>query len=85
MLFDIPYLADWTLIGEHWQKLTDLNTLCENKGKVDYDYHVNEKVLLVKDGILHKTESRYDGELWTIMSVHTNGTITVQCRNNHSK
>ena len=84
MLFDIPYLADWTKIGEHRQKLTDLNTLRENKGRVDYDYQVNEKVLIVKDGILRKTESRYDSEPWTIMSVHTNGTITVQ-RGNKSQ
>ena len=65
-------------IGEHRQKLTDLNTLCENKGRVDYDYQVNGKVLIVKDGILRKTESRYDSEPWTITSVHTNGTITIQ-------
>jgi hypothetical protein len=32
-----------------------------------------------KDGILHKTESRYDREPWTITSVHTNGTIRVEC------
>ena len=84
MLFDIPYLADWTKIGEHRQKLTDLNTLRENKGRVDYDYQVNGKVLIVKDGILRKTESRYDSEPWTITSVHTNGTITVQ-RGNKSQ
>ena len=84
MLFDIPYLADWTTIGEHRQKLTDLNTLRENKGRVDYDYQVNGKVLIVKDGILRKTESRYDSEPWTITSVHTNGTITVQ-RGNKSQ
>ncbi len=31
-----------------------------------------------KDGILHKTESRYGSEPWTITSVHTNGTIRVE-------
>ena len=45
---------------------------------MDYDYKVNDKVLIVKDGILCKTESRYDSVPWTIMSVHTNGTIMVQ-------
>jgi len=78
MLFDIPYLADWHKIGEHRQKLTDTNTLRKNKTRVDYDYKVNEKVLIAKDGILRKTESRYDNDPWTIVSVHTNGTITVQ-------
>ncbi len=36
------------------------------------------KVLVRKDGILHKTESRYDSHPWTIMSVHTNETIRGQ-------
>jgi hypothetical protein len=30
MLFDIPFIADWKKIGEHRQRLTDLNTACEN-------------------------------------------------------
>ena len=81
ILFDIPYLADWHKIGENRQKLTDKNTLRENKTRVDYDYKVNEKVLIAKDGILLKTESCYDNDPWTIVSVHTNGTIMVQCRN----
>ena len=38
-----------------------------------------QQVLVNKDGILHKTESKYDGDPWTITSVHTNGTIRVQC------
>ena len=63
------------------QKLTDKNTLRENKTRVDYDYEVDEKVLIAKDGILRKTESRYDNDPWTIVSVHTNGTIMVQRRN----
>ena len=84
MLFDIPYLADWHKIGEYRQKLTDKNTLRENKKRVDYDYKVNEKVLIAKDGILRKTESHYDNDPWTIVSVHTNGTITVQ-RGNKSQ
>ena len=33
---------------------------------------------MCKDGILHKTERRYDSDPWTIMSVHKNGTIRVQ-------
>jgi hypothetical protein len=37
MLFDIPFIADWKKIGEHRQRLTDLNTAHENKGRIDYD------------------------------------------------
>jgi hypothetical protein len=37
MLFDIPFIADWQKIGEHRQKLTDLNNAHENEGRIDYD------------------------------------------------
>jgi hypothetical protein len=78
MLFDIPYIADWSKIGDYRQRQTDLNTARENKSRADYDYKVGDKVLIRKDGILRKSESRYDSEPWTITSVHTNGTIRVE-------
>jgi hypothetical protein len=81
MLFDIPFIADWTKIGEHRQLLSDHNTAHENKGWIDYDYQVGHKVLVKNDGILRKAESRCQKEPWLITSVHTNGTIRVQCRN----
>jgi hypothetical protein len=80
MLFDIPYIADWNKIGDYRQRQTDLNTKRENNSRIDYDYKVGGKVLVRKDGILRKTESRYDSEPWTITSVHTDGTIRVERR-----
>ncbi len=79
MLFDILFIADWQKIGEHRQQLTDLNNAHENKGWIDYDYKVGQKVLLQKQGILHNAESRWRKKPWLITSVHTNGTSTVQC------
>jgi hypothetical protein len=81
MLFDIPFIADWQKIGEHRQKLTDLNNARENKGRLDYDYKVGQKVLLRKEVILRNTESRWHEEPRLITTVHMNGTITVQCGN----
>jgi hypothetical protein len=51
MLFDIPFIADWQKVGEHRQRLTDLNNACENRGRIDYDYNAGLKVLLQKEGI----------------------------------
>ena len=79
MLFDIPFLADWNKIGDHRQRQTDLNTARENRSRRDWDYKVGDKVLLRKDGILRKSESRYESDPWTITSVHTNETTKVQC------
>jgi hypothetical protein len=59
MLFDIPFIADWQKIGEYRLQLTDLSNACENKGRIDSDYEVGQKVLLRKEGILHYTESRW--------------------------
>ena len=80
MLFGIPFLADWNKIGDYRQRQTDRNTRRENKTHVDWDCTVGEKVLMRKDGILCKTESKYDGDPWTITSVDTNGTIRVHRR-----
>jgi hypothetical protein len=79
MLFDIPFIADWQKIGEHRQRLTDLNNACENKGRIDYDYKVGQKILVWKEGILRKSESIWHRKPWLITTVHTNGTVTVQC------
>ncbi len=71
-LFDIPFIADWQKIGKHRQRLTDLNNAHENKGRIDYDYKVGQKVLLRKEGILRNAESRWHIKPWLITSVHTN-------------
>jgi hypothetical protein len=78
MLFDILLIADWKIIGEHRQRLTDLNTVHENKGRIDYDYKVGQKILVQNKGILRKAQSIWQKDPWTIMTVHTNGTITIQ-------
>jgi hypothetical protein len=79
VLFEIPFIADWQKIGEYRQKLTDLNNAHENKGRIDYDYKFGQKVLLRKEDILRNAESRWHKKSRLITSVHTNGTITVQC------
>jgi hypothetical protein len=78
MLFDIPFIADWQKIGQHRQQLTDLNNAHENEGRIYYDYKVGQKVLLRKEDILRSAESKWHKSPWLIMSVHTNGAITVQ-------
>jgi hypothetical protein len=78
MLFDVPFLADWSKIGEYRQKQTDKNTVKETSGRTDWDYQPGDKVLVIIDGILRKSKSWYESEPWAITSVHTNGTIRIQ-------
>jgi hypothetical protein len=79
MLFGVPFIADWKQIGENRQRRTDHNNDNENRKRVDYDYKVGDKILIRKDGILRKAESIWKKEPWTITTVHTNGTIRIQC------
>ncbi len=61
MLFDIPFIADWQKIGEHRQRLTDLNNAHENAGRINYDYKIGQKVLLRKEDGLYS---------WTILPTY---------------
>ena len=79
MLFHIPFVADWKQIGEYRQSQTDRSNKRENNKRVDYDYKVGDKVLIRKDAILRKAESIWKKEPWTITTVHTNGSIRIQC------
>jgi len=80
MLFDVLFVADWHKIGDYRQCQNDRSNIRENNKRVDYDYKVGDKVLIRKDGILRKAESIWRKEPWTITTVHTNGTIRIQCR-----
>jgi hypothetical protein len=79
MFFEIPFIADWNKIGDYRQRQTNLSTARKNSKQVDYDYKVGNKVLLIQEGILCKAESPYSKEPWTITTVHTNGSIRMQC------
>ena len=77
MLFDLPLLADWTEIGRRRQKLVDRDAERKNKLRIDYDYAVNDKVTLKKDGVLRKAEDKSTGP-YVVTQVHTNGTVRIQ-------
>ena len=53
-------------------------TNVKNSSRVNYDFKVGDKILIRKDGILRKAESIWRNP-WTIMTVHTNKTIRIQC------
>jgi hypothetical protein len=78
MFFDILFVTDWRKIGERRQSLTDRGNQHENAKRINYDYKVRDKILVINKGILHKAESAYGKEPWTITTVHTNGTIRIQ-------
>jgi hypothetical protein len=78
MIFDILFVADWRKIGERRQSLTNRGNQRKNAKRIDYNYKVSDKVLVINEGILCKAESAFGKEPWTITTVHTNGTIRIQ-------
>jgi hypothetical protein len=80
ILFDIPFVADWSKIRERRQSLTDCGNQGKNAKHIDYDYKVGDKVLVINKGILCEAEYTYGKEPWTITTVHMNGTIRIQRR-----
>eukprot|EP00804_Cyclotella_cryptica_P002146 CCRYP_006560-RA/>CCRYP_006560-RA protein AED:0.33 eAED:0.33 QI:0/-1/0/1/-1/0/1/0/74 len=48
MLFDVPFIADWSKIEEYRQNQTDKNTRRENNTHIDWDYQPGHKVRLQK-------------------------------------
>jgi hypothetical protein len=79
MLFEILFIAGWKQIGDYRQHQPDCSNKHENDKRVDYNYKVGDKILIRKDGILCKAESIWKKEPYTITTVHTNGTIRIQC------
>ncbi len=57
MLFVIPFVADWSKIGDYRQSQTGRSNKREINKRVDYDYKFGDKVLIRKHGILRKAES----------------------------
>jgi len=77
MLFDIPYVADWNEIGRRRQEQVESTNTRENKRRVPYDYVVGHKILIIKEGILRKAETKYEGP-YTVTQVYCNGTVRIQ-------
>jgi hypothetical protein len=79
MLFGISFVADWHKIGEHGQSLTDHGNQHKNNQPIDYEYKARDKVLVEKEGIFCKAESKHGKEPRIITTVQTNRTIRIQC------
>ena len=77
MLFDIPYIADWSEIGKCRQQQVDRSNTIENKKQIDFDYRIGTKVFLINDSIHRKAEDKNIGP-YLIIEVFSNGTVRIQ-------
>ncbi len=49
MLLDITFVADWHKIGERRQSMTDCGNQLKNAKRIDYNYKVRDKTLVIKE------------------------------------
>jgi len=76
MFLDIPIIADLHLLQHNRQILIDKQLMKANVQRIAFDYQPGQQVLkLVADP--DKLQPRYEGP-YTVTTVHTNGTITIQ-------
>jgi hypothetical protein len=80
MIFNIKtIILDWRLITAHIQKQVIKDKFRENKGWIDHQYSVGDKVYLQLTVIRHKfLEMHKKGLYRRIMHVFTNGTVCLQ-------
>ena len=76
MIFPLAYVAEWDVIRKNKQKMINENNKCENATRVDYDYHVGDKVLIINTDVQRKLDNPNQGS-FTIHRVCTNGTVVV--------
>ena len=72
------YIADWSEIGKHRQQQVDQSNIIENKNRIDFDYRIGTKVVLI-DGVYSKAEDKNIGP-HLITEVFSNETVRIQRR-----
>ena len=77
MLLNIPIIADLQLLQQKHQFLIDKNLMHANHKCISHDYQPGNEVLVLTHNPATLDE-RADGP-YTIVSVHTNGTISIRC------
>jgi len=77
MLLGTQYKANWAETRLRGQSLIDKGVVRENKGRIQHDYEVGEKVLYTLPGIIPKMDQPRDGPS-IVKQVHVDGTLTIQ-------
>ena len=77
MLFNLGTVVDWKTITERKRKQITEDNKRENKGRLDHDYSVGDKVYRIKRGVKRKLDPPKEGP-FRITKVFSNGTVTLE-------
>lgn len=76
MILDLPVVADWVTIQQHRQQLIDKRLIAANRKRFSFDYRVGDEILKIAYNPKKLQECAFGP--FKIVTVHTNGTITIQ-------
>ena len=76
MIYPIQYIAEWDIIRKRKQALIDKNNERENSKRVDFDYIVGQRVLLIHMDLQRKLDDPTSGP-FKIVQTHTNGNVSI--------
>jgi hypothetical protein len=74
MLLHIQLKTDWARIRQRKQDIINVNNGKENSKRIEHEYHVGDKVLLEKPGLISKLSTPHMGP-YRITDTYTNGTV----------
>ena len=77
MLFDLSFAVKWRDVRNKRIELRKQNNERENKGRVQHQYKVGDLVLLNRDKLQRKLNTKRDGA-FEIIKVYANGTVKLQ-------
>ena len=76
-ILPIFHQADWKYIKDTKQKMIDINNKRENSKRINYEYKINDQVMIKRSKKTKHGEREYDGP-YPITQVNNNGTIRIQ-------
>ena len=77
MIINATYLANWRTVNQNKIKRALYDNVRENKKRLDHDFQPGQNVFIINRDIKRKLSPDKEGP-FEIISVHTNGTITIR-------
>ena len=77
MIFNMKVAIDWDLMQKNKEQQIIRDNIRENLKRIDYDYKVGDKVMVLQSGVVRKLDRRKKGP-FRITQVFTNGNVMIQ-------
>ena len=77
MIYPIEYIAEWDVLRKKKQILIEKNNARENSRRIEFDYRVGQKILILHTDIQRKLDSPTSG-LYKTTEVFSNTTVCIR-------